>query len=103
LESLQWFFFERKSVLEFYKKVWDGISIGVPKGLGNFDEYFKRWGWNAIKDDILKPKMGISEYEINRMNTDQVLIRLTKIKENDACTYHEQKAWERKNKAKSKI
>lgn len=71
--------------------------------MGNFEAYYERWGWNAIKDDILRPKLDISEYELLRMNTGQVLIRLTKIKENDACSYHEQKAWDAKNKKGNKL
>lgn len=74
----------------------------MPEGFGSFTEYFKRWGWNAIKDDILIPKLHMTDYDILRMNTGQVFIRLTKIKENDACHYFEQKAWEAKNKTESK-
>jgi hypothetical protein len=96
------FFFDRTGKISQYHTLWENIKKGVEKQSGNWEKYFERWGMTALKDDVLKPRTGYSESELLRIPFEQILIRITKIIEEDVCKYHDSKDRERKAKEESK-
>jgi len=57
----------------------------------NWEKYFERWGLSAVKYDVLKPRLTMTESELNRMPFEQVLVFMSKIIEEDVCKYKDQK------------
>lgn len=57
---------------------------------------------NAVKYDVLKPRLGMTESELNRMSFKQVLVFMTKIIEEDVCKYKDGKDHQQKQEEVNK-
>lgn len=73
----------------------------MEKHSGNWETYFKRWGWVGVKDLILRPRMDMKDRELMMMTGEQILIHLSKIKEEDAARYWDAKDAEERAKQKT--